>query len=119
MPRPRSTADLRGRVPRGRPPVVAAVIFGRINVLSGFVLTTGLMMIGFLGLFGNFRVCGIAAHVLAPCAEAVYGAGHVLDKRAGCPGKRAVLRKEQIVAVAIASDSGISILISRDRDVID
>ena len=72
-----------------------------------------------LGLLSNGRVGGVAAHVLAPSGETVSGAGHVRDKGAGRPGQRGVVGDEQVMAVAIAADTLIAVLIRGDLDVVD
>ena len=72
-----------------------------------------------LGFLGNRRVGGVTAHVLAPCGEAVSGAGHVGDERAGGPGQRRVVGDEEVVAVAVAADALIAVFIGRDLDVVD
>ena len=72
-----------------------------------------------LSLLCHGRVGGVAAHVLAPGREAVGGAGHVGDEGAGRPGQRGVIGDEQVMAVAIAADTLIAVLIRGDLDVVD
>ena len=72
-----------------------------------------------LSLLCHGRVGGVAAHVLAPGREAVGGAGHVGDEGAGRPGQRGVVGDEQVMAVAIAADTLIAVLIRGDLDVVD
>ena len=103
----------------GGPPVIAGVIeCGKLD--GGAVLghTAGLVLEDLLVLSGDGRVGGVAADVLAPGGEAVGRAGHVGDEGAGGPGQRAVVGDEQVVAVAIAADAGVAVIVGRYRDVV-
>ena len=67
----------------------------------------------------NLGVGGVAAHVLAPGGEAVGGAGHVGDEGAGGPGQRRVVGDEEVVAVAVAADALVAVLIGGDLHIVD
>ena len=102
------------------PPVISAVVLcSELDGGAVFFHTADGVVILSLVLLCDLRVRGVAAHILAPCGEAVLGAGHVSDECAGSPRKRAVVGDEQVVAVAVAADAGVAVLIGSDLDVVD
>src|SRR5699024_9703193 len=101
------------------PPVVAGVVEGG-ELDGGAILghAAGLVLEYLLVLSGDIGVGGVAADVLAPGGEAVGGAGHVGDEGAGGPGQGAVLGDEEVVAVAVAADTGVAVVVGSDGDVV-
>ena len=99
------------------PPFITAVVLA-VEGVNAVNIAAFLMMVLLLGAGSNGRVGGIAAHILAPGREAVNGAGHVGDKGAGSPGQGAVIGNKQVMAVAIAAETGVTILIGCNLDVV-
>ena len=96
----------------------APVIFTRIYIFAGLVVAALAVMISFLDRCSNFRVCGVAAHVFAPCGETVLCACHVLDECTCSPRKRAVVCNEKVMAVTVTADAFVAVLISGNLNVI-
>jgi len=94
------------------------VVLGGVGVHAVHI-AAGLMLIGGLGGGGHVGIGGVAAHVLAPGGEAVLGAGHIGNEGAGGPGQGGIVGDEEVVAVAVAADALIAVLIGGHVDVVD